>query len=293
MNKEYNFRKCYEQYLLYCSSRLKESTIIQKRYKFKYMSYLYEYDIRKITSNIINEYLDDCIKTTTKKYANSILKELRAFFNFCIKQKYIKHNEAKFVDLYIVPKPVRTFWEVSEYKEFIRFVEDKTDKLMFNILFYTGIRSGELTALTPAKFYNNVMLIDETYNIQTRKTTATKNNRCRECLLPDFLQEQIENHIKENNIKDNEFLFIRCSAHRMRKIICKICEERKIKKIKLHGLRHSCVSMLFNAGFDLLDVSNYIGHSNPKTTLTTYAHMYKQKMQEIKNKLEEINRKEQ
>ena len=41
------------------------------------------------------------------------------------------------------------FWTVEEFRKFLPFVSDKpVSKLAFEILFWTGIRSGELLALT-------------------------------------------------------------------------------------------------------------------------------------------------
>lgn len=288
--QDYTFKNLYEQYLSYCSTRLKKSTMKQKIYKFSLMKDLYELSITEISNSVIETWMDEILKDSTKKYINSLIKELRAFYNWCIDNRYVTFNTAKSVDLYPVKKNKQPFWEWETYKEFIKLVDNEDDKLKFNILFYTGIRSGELTALTPKKFDCGKMIVDETYNPQTKEVAGTKNS-VYITYLPDFLWNDIVEYIEKYNIQDTEFLFPRNSAWYLRKVLKQICLEHNIRPIKLHGLRHSCVSLLLNSGFEILEVSRYIGHSEPSITWETYSHMYNKKMNLIKKHLEEIHNK--
>ena len=45
-------------------------------------------------------------------------------------------------------------------------------------------------------------------------------------------------------------------------------------RICLHGLRHRYASLLLAAGIDVVYVAGQLGHSNPRITLTTYAHHF-------------------
>ena len=45
-------------------------------------------------------------------------------------------------------------------------------------------------------------------------------------------------------------------------------------RICLHGLRHRYASLLIAAGIDVVYVARQLGHSNPRITLTTYAHHF-------------------
>ncbi len=40
------------------------------------------------------------------------------------------------------------FWELEEFRKFISIVDDEVYNLLFNLLFFTGIRKGEALALT-------------------------------------------------------------------------------------------------------------------------------------------------
>ena len=49
-----------------------------------------------------------------------------------------------------------------------------------------------------------------------------------------------------------------------------------LKRVTLHGLRHSNITMLIANGIDIKTVSGRVGHSDIKTTLNIYAHYVKE-----------------
>ena len=61
-----------------------------------------------------------------------------------------------------------------------------------------------------------------------------------------------------------------------------------MKRIRIHDLRHSHVSMLIDMGFTPVDVANRVGHENIDITMH-YAHMFPKKQLEIANRLESVN----
>lgn len=46
-----------------------------------------------------------------------------------------------------------------------------------------------------------------------------------------------------------------------------------VTSIRFHDLRHIHASILISEGVDIVKVSHRLGHSNPKITLETYAHL--------------------
>ena len=58
-----------------------------------------------------------------------------------------------------------------------------------------------------------------------------------------------------------------------------ICDKNELKHIRFHNLRHSCATLLYNAGIDLKAIQEWLGHSNISTTMNIYAHLnYKSKV---------------
>lgn len=52
-----------------------------------------------------------------------------------------------------------------------------------------------------------------------------------------------------------------------------ILKQAGVKKIKFHGLRHTCATLLFNQGTPLKVVSERLGHKDTSITLDVYAHV--------------------
>jgi integrase len=44
-------------------------------------------------------------------------------------------------------------------------------------------------------------------------------------------------------------------------------------KVSFHTFRHTCASMLFEAGRNVKQVSEWLGHTDPSFTLRTYVHL--------------------
>lgn len=58
-----------------------------------------------------------------------------------------------------------------------------------------------------------------------------------------------------------------------------------IEKIRAHDLRHN-VSILINKVYNILLISERLGHENVETTLNTYGHLYPNKHKELAGDLQ-------
>lgn len=64
-----------------------------------------------------------------------------------------------------------------------------------------------------------------------------------------------------------------CDHDRTRDRECLDCRAVRLPSLSFHGLRHSCASLLLAAGVPIRDVSELLGHSDVRLTLSTYAHV--------------------
>ena len=62
---------------------------------------------------------------------------------------------------------------------------------------------------------------------------------------------------------------------------------------RFHELRHSHASMLIDMGFDILEISERLGHESSKTTLDTYSHLYPEKDTELVGALNKLRRSDE
>ena len=146
------------------------------------------------------------------------------------------------------------FWTTEEYQQFIQTIEPGTRYyLIFEILFWTGCRIGELLALTPAdiNFERNQISITKTYYRTERKDVITEpktKQSVRTIEIPEFLKQEIKQFIEGHyGMPENERLFPivqEAVQHKMKHNM----EKAGVKKIRVHDLRHSHVAYLSTKG---------------------------------------------
>jgi integrase len=64
-----------------------------------------------------------------------------------------------------------------------------------------------------------------------------------------------------------------------------LLKKNALPQITFHELRHTCGSLLLNAGANIKQVQEYLGHEDVSTTLSIYTHLTKDKKTESSNLL--------
>ena len=107
-------------------------------------------------------------KGYSKTYERMIQNQLNALFNHAQRIYNLKENPCRKVKKMGKSDADKLeFWTKAEYERFISGIKfGSQDYLMFEILFWTGIREGELLALTLSDFdmSENLLHINKTYN---------------------------------------------------------------------------------------------------------------------------------
>lgn len=185
-------------------------------------------------------------------------------------------------------------WTQQEYEKFSGAIRKSSVKLAFDILFYTGIRSGELLALTPADILPTKR-IDINKNYAKVKGEELflepKTPKAKRCIsIPDFLYDDINAYVaKLYGIKKNDRIFY-FTKSALDKEIKRIAAKVGLPIIRVHDLRHSHASMLIEMGFTPLEIANRLGHESVKTTLDTYSHLYPDKDQKLADRLNQLRK---
>ena len=138
-----------------------------------------------------------------------------------------------------------TFWTLEEYQKFIdTFDKESMHFVMFELLFWTGMREGELLALTKDDFDFGQMTvkITKTYfriNREDVITAPKTDNSVRTIDLPKFLVDELTDYCNRlyKHPSDARLFPIVAEAlqHTMRRHIAKA----EVKKIRVHDLRHT------------------------------------------------------
>lgn len=296
------FSSLTENYLDDMSHRLKPTTIENKKSLIygKLVPYFKSVKICDIDTLMIRRWQNEIINTLSKEgkpysqtYMKTINNQMSAIMNYAVRNYNLPRNPC--IAAGSIGKgnaEEMNIWTKDQYEHFCTFVNKKAMKLAFDILFFTGIRSGELLALTPEdvlpdkalRICKNYAKIRGAEMFLTPKTPRSK----RTLSIPDFLYNEILEYINslyECKATDRIFYF---TKHALTKEITRKAIAADLPPIRVHDLRHSHVSLLIELGFDITEISKRLGHDSVKTTWDTYSHVYPDRDKKLANELNKL-----
>lgn len=291
-------------YLEDMEPRLRASTLENKRFIFdlkikpylgdKPMSAITPADVRKWQNTLMEVEQPDG-KRYSPTYLKTVNNQLTALFNYAAKYYSLAENPChKAGSMGKKNAEEMQFWTTDEFKRFREAVRDKPRAYMaFETLYYTGMRIGELMALTKADIdlIGGVVSVSKSYNRMNGQDIITppktpKSNRI--ITIPPFLCDELRNYMEQiYGLQDNDrvFPFTKYFLEHEMKRGCKLSG---VKKIRLHDLRHSHASLLIEMGFSPLLIADRLGHEKVETTLNTYSHLWPHKQAEVADKLQAL-----
>ncbi len=238
-------------------SRIKETTwltkvnIIDK----KILPYFGKRKISEIQTKEVIAWQNDLLRQkdkTGKPYSECYLKtihnQLSAIFNHAVRFYALRTNPAaKAGNMGNEKRKEMLFWTKEEYLRFADVMMDKpVSYYAFEMFYWSGMRLGELLALTPSDFdfQNSTVTINKSYQrlhgedvITTPKTK--KSNRT--IKMSEFLAEEMQEYIKmQYEIEPTDRLFPISKSYLHREME-RGCKETGLQKIRIHDLRHPYV----------------------------------------------------
>lgn len=226
-------------------------------------------------------------------YLRSIHSQLSAILNHAVKFYGLSSNPANSVGSIGSKKRSEiTFWQKEEYLKFAETMMDKPlSYYAFEVLYWCGLREGELLALTKADIDLSNALIDvnKSYQRINRKDIITPpktKKSIRKVKMPKFLCEELQDYFKSiYDLKDDMRIFPISKSY-LHHEMERGCKESGVKKIRIHDLRHSHCSLLIDRGFSAVAIAERLGHESYKVTLDVYAHLFPERQNEIADKLD-------
>lgn len=304
MSQQADFNMYFEDFLkLYyedMAARIRENTMNTKKYiiDLKILPYFGKKSINSITPADIRKWQNELMSQGySQTYLRTINNQLTAIFNYAVKYYDLKNNPCrKAGSMGKNQADEMNFWTKEEFSDFADSIMDKQDSYTaFTTLFWTGMRIGELLALTPSdiNFEEKTISISKSYQRIKRKDVITppktpKSNRI--ITVPDFLLADIKDYMNSiYGLKDTDRLFPLTKSfieHEMQRGI----KNSGVKRIRVHDIRHSHCALLFEMGIAPLEVADRLGHERVETTLNIYAHIYPNKQKHLSDKLEQVYR---
>lgn len=225
-------------------------------------------------------------------YLKTIHSQLSAIFNHAVRFYHLPSNPAqKAGTMGCEEHKEMLFWTKEEYLKFADAMMDKPRSYYaFEMLYWCGVRMGELLALTPADFdfRRQTVTINKSYHRLKGRDVITspktiKSNRV--IKMPEFLCEEMRDYIRMlYEVGANERIFQITKSY-LHHEMDRGAKEAGVKRIRIHDLRHSHISLLIEMGFSALAIADRVGHESIDITYR-YAHLFPNKQTEMANQLD-------
>lgn len=204
-NLDISFENFVEIYFADMENRLRESTIINKRYVFdlKVTPYFKHKKMCEIQTSDIRAWQNELIKKGyAPTYLKSINNQLAALFNYAVRYYDLRDNPCRKAGSIGKSKADEMdFWTKQEFKEFLPSMDSKPEaRMAFLLLYWTGMRIGDddnkirLNQRKPSK-YKGLSRFGPEKNLQR---------------INKFMKERPTFYKKLIQMKENFRFYLRC-----------------------------------------------------------------------------------
>lgn len=286
---------------------LKERTVLNKKYMIErhVLPYFGDMPMDRITTKMVLDWQKQIQeKGYSECYERMLNNQVFAIIRHCVMIYGLSPNPIANLKRIGRSSPANIrdrskWWEMPEYLKFIGTIDKENDKkyyLLFELLFYLGIRIGECLALTidDFDFENGIVNIDKTYFRDYSKgsrdmiTEPKTENSVRKVYAPDFLMLEAKEYIESlYEYPRNERIFpmtMEAVRHKFNRQI----EKAGVRKITIHGVRHSSASVMVNNGVPLSLIKDRLGHTSTRLIESTYGHVYDSEAKKVANLFSQI-----
>lgn len=249
ISPDITFQEFFPIYFQDIQVRLKPSTVASKRRIFhqKILPFFGALRMKEITTQHIRKWQSIILKQNySLSYQMLIDMQLSAIMHYaqhyydfpnpCVKAGHIGKTHAKSFGI----------WTPEDYDLFIsHFSSDPEAFTAFELLYWTGMRQGELLALTPKDIdtVRRQIFVSKTYaRIEGEDIISTPKTRksIRTIGIPRFLSDEVTIYIRSKHILPDQRLFER-THHYLYYKLKNGCKASGVRRIRVHDIRHPYV----------------------------------------------------
>lgn len=305
------YGELYELYKIAKKEELKERSFntYDDRIKTFVLPKFKDVPLSAINKRSTSDWQNWLLKQRTPKgqsYANNYLKVVQSSFkavlSWAVDEGYLKESpfRKKNVLRKEEKKKIMRFWTPEEFQKFYENITDLQDQVTFRILFWCGLRKGELIGLNIEDYepISKTIDINKQWDTRNKKMTPPKNERGYRTISVDAETARL--------IEDLISYYKRCVGYRSdaplisftKRLPAQTLDNHKdkyikmtgVKKIRIHDFRHSHASYLINQGFDPIDIAARLGHT-VKETMDRYGHLYPDRQQKMAKNIDQNHEK--
>lgn len=251
------------KYLAHCRARMQKNTWRAKAsYYDRFLAWLKsDPPMGDISAGQLNEYLLHIQQSEGGTNANRHLKDLKALWNWAMRQESldINRNPCRYLDRFPEEKKPR-YIPPSEDLDKVILVATQDDFDLLVCLRYTGARIGELLRLT----WEDVNFEKRTITLCTRKRRGGQLQSDK-LAMPETLFRTLDSRWQHRD-KDNPQVF-RYAPNTLRNLMRSLCDRAGVKQFGFHAIRHHVASILADSGKATLgQIQRFLRHRRQGTT---------------------------
>ena len=292
-NQDYTFQDVYDLFIEQYERQVKETTFYRNTLQFTnhILPFFGNMKMKEIRLIVCQKFINELSKDFKKSSIQLFKSLVSVILDYAIKLEIITTNYMRLADLpRIKVEKKDNYYTKSELLEFLEVVKNNYSfelYCIFRVLAFTGLRRGELCALTwkDIDFKNKTLTVNKnmTYVKGGSKISETKTQTSNRII---YLDNETVDILKQYK-KETPFISIDTSIFNkkigsMNHYLTKLYKKHpNLKKITPHGFRHTHATLLYESGIDIKDISNRLGHSTIKTTLDIYTHLTEDKKKDV------------
>ena len=298
------FEHYVEAYFTDMAPRLRPTTVGKKRamirrwilpeFQGRRLMDITSLDVMRWQNRLLGHRNPETGKALKPSYLLTLHKELRALMRHAEKFYSLRKNPMDHV------RPIGTFadldmhiWSMEEYLRFAGNVQDPMLHTCFELLYWCGLRRGELLALTREDFdlEAETVKISKTLVLVEGKPVPgppKDDSSYRTVQMPDFLAEEVRSYLQTCNREPGARVFP-VSPGTLLARFREATAAAGLPRIRLHDLRHSHVSLLIHLGFTAVAIARRMGHESIEITYS-YSHLFPGDQEELAMALEQLRK---
>jgi integrase/recombinase XerC len=251
-------------------------------------------EIEKVDRTAIRKYLSFLHRKNRKSSIARKVSTLRSFFKYLIKEELATSNPAKSVSTPKVEKILPTTLTVDETfrlmdspKNVLKAFSSERmrkkelrDCAILELLYSSGLRVGELVGLNSKQLDLDLGIVK----------VMGKGRKERIVPVGAKAIEALKVYLRERGVlNENDPIFVnpgggRFTARSVGRVIKQYTKRSGIfRKVSPHSLRHSFATHLLDAGADIREIQEMLGHASLSTT-QRYIHLSMGKLMEVYDK---------
>lgn len=300
------YRMWFKQYKL----TVKENTyiLLLRATDIRILPLFKDYYMDMITVEMCQDIVNNWYSSYTK--ATMLVSVVNRIFKYAISLNYCTDNPMAKV---IRPKNTHKkhydapFYNKNELLHFLKCVsetENEIKNVMFHLLAFTGLRRGETLGLK----WKDIDEVNGTLSVrrviaegehksvfQEPKTQSSKRTISLDPQTLKILTQWRKVQRKQllslgyNSNGPNQLVFTNKENHHLNlyyigTALQRIIKTHDLKHINVHGFRHTHCALLFEAGLEMKEVQERLGHSSIETTMNIYDHVTENRREDAADK---------